>query len=169
MTTNDRRNEYRELDPAIIADFLDARSVTITTTERLATGKSNIKLTLSDGATVVARLYSSNAQSTPAREKQIASMIGNTIPIPNMLDHGDDWAVFEFAEGTTLDTQPEHSRAAAHAIAQLAKIHLDTAGWITESGDITPFNFGDFGNDYNASMLKTPKSAPGSAPNESAC
>lgn len=149
--TNDRRNEYRDFDPATIAGFLGDR--TIETSSRISTGKSNtnIKLELSDGETVVVRLYSENAQSSPKRELHIASMIGDAIPIPTILDHGDDWAVFEFVEGRLLEEQPEHSAAAAQAIARLSQINLDTVGWITESGDITPFDFGD---DYYGSMLE---------------
>jgi len=130
---------------------------TITASERITSGKSNtnIKLELGDGETVLARLYSENAQSSLAREKRIAdliaSSIGNAVPIPKMLDHGNHWAVFEFAQGQLLESQPEHSRAAAQAIAQLTQIKLDTVGWITETGDIAPFDFGD---DYYGSRLE---------------
>jgi len=83
--TNDRRNEYREFDPDLITNFLGHRK--IVNSERIASGKSNTNfaLDLSDGQRVVVRLYSENAQSSPAREKQIAEMIGDTIPIPTML------------------------------------------------------------------------------------
>ena len=73
---SDRRNEYREFDPALIASFLG--DTPIARTERISTGKSNtsIKLELSDGTTVVARLYSQNSPSSPKREKLITSMVG---------------------------------------------------------------------------------------------
>jgi aminoglycoside phosphotransferase (APT) family kinase protein len=152
---NDRRNEYRDFNREIIANFLGSR--TIAAAERISSGKSNtnIKLELSEGETVVARLYSENAQSTPAREKLIADIItkslGNAVPVPKMLDHGKDWAVFEFAQGKLLESQPEYSKAAAQAAARLTQIHFDTVGWITENGDVAPFDFGD---DYFASRLE---------------
>ena len=153
MTTDpsDRRNEYREFNPELITGFLEGR--TISQSERISTGKSNtnIKLGLSDGATVVTRLYSKNTPSNPEREMLIASMVGNLVPIPKMLANGSDWAMFEFVEGHQLDTRPEHSGAAAYAIAQLTQVKLESVGWITETGEIAAF---DFGNDYYGSMLE---------------
>ena len=148
---SDRRNQYREFDPALIASFLKDRS--IIRSERMSTGKSNtnIKLEISDNATVVACLYSQNSPSSPKREKLIASTIGDRIPIPEMLAHGSSWAVFELVKGQQLDTQPEHSGAAAHSIAQLTQIKFETTGWITETGDIAAFDFGD---DYYGSRLE---------------
>jgi aminoglycoside phosphotransferase (APT) family kinase protein len=147
----DRRNEYREFDPVLIASFLGDK--TISRTERISTGKSNtnIKLELSDGKTVVARIYSQNSPSSPKREKQIASIVGDLVPVPEMLAHGNDWAVFEFAEGHQLDSQPEHSGAAAQAIARFAQVNFETGGWITETGDTAAFDFGD---DYYGSQLE---------------
>jgi len=149
--SNDRRNEHRDFDPALIANFLGDR--TISRSERISTGKSNtnIKLELSGGVTVVARLYSEKSPNSPEREKLIASMIGDLVPIPKMLTNGNNWAVFEFVEGRQLDAQPEHSGAAGHAIALLTQIKFETGGWITETGDIAPFDFGD---DYYASQLE---------------
>jgi aminoglycoside phosphotransferase (APT) family kinase protein len=148
--SDDRRNEYRELDQGLITGFLDGR--TIVCSERISSGKSNTNfiLDLSDGQRVVVRLYSENAQSSPAREKLIAKMIGGAVPTPRMLDHGIDWAVFEFVEGSQLESLPEYSGVAAQALAQLANIQLKTVGWITETGDVRPFEFGD---DYYGSML----------------
>jgi aminoglycoside phosphotransferase (APT) family kinase protein len=147
----DRRNKYREFDPALISSFLGDR--TISRSERISTGKSNtnIKLELSDGITVVARLYSENSWSNPEREKLIANMIDNRVPIPKMLANGNDWTVLEFVEGNQLDAQPEHSGAAARAIAQLTQVTFETGGWITEKGQITAFDFGD---DYYGSQLE---------------
>lgn len=148
---SDRRNEYREFDSELIASFLGDR--TITRSERISTGKSNtnIKLELNDGITVVARLYSENSWSSPEREMLIATMMGGKVPIPEMFAHGEGWAVFEFVEGDQLDSQPEHSGAAARAIAQLTQVKFKAGGWITEKGDITAFDFGD---DYYGSQLE---------------
>jgi hypothetical protein len=147
--TDDRRNEYRKFDPSTIADFLGHR--TIESSQRISTGKSNtnIKLILSDGQSVVVRLYGENAQSSPEREKVIIGIIGDVVPIPKMLSNGDDWAVFDFVEGRLLEAHPEHSQAAAQVIAALSKIRFDKNGWITEMGEVVPFGFGD---DY--SLLK---------------
>lgn len=113
--------------------------------QRFSSGKANtnIKLLLDDGHVAVVRLYSENSQSNPAREKYLAGMIGGSVPVPAMLASGLDWAVFEFVEGELLASQPEHSGVAARAIARLSQIRLDTMGWITESGDIQPLDFGD--------------------------
>jgi len=150
-TPQDRRNEYREFDPTVIGEFIGSRE--IAASERISTGKSNtnFRLDLNDGQRVVVRLYSENAVSSPAREKYLSGLIGDLVPVPEMLAHSDDWAVFEFIEGDLLAHQPEHAAEAAGVIARLSQIRFDSVGWITESGDIAPFDFGD---DYFGLMLE---------------
>ncbi len=141
--TNNRRNEYRDLDPSIVSGYLDGRS--ITTIERFSTGKANtnFKLILSDGQAVVVRLFSESNQSSPARELKIAELVGDSVPNPKMFDHGKDWAVYEFMEGEPLIGHQEYAHVAAAAIAQLSRIRLPKTGWITETGSVQPFEFGD--------------------------
>lgn len=148
--STDRRNAHRDFDPTIIHGFLNGRS--IENSEQISTGKSNtnISLELSDGERVIVRLYSQSSQSGPAREKAIAELVGDSVPIPKILDHGEDWAVFEFVEGELLQAHPELSGAVARVIPALMKIEFDAVGWITTTGEVTPFDFGD---GYFATML----------------
>ena len=150
---DDRRNPYREFEHTLIESFLNGRAVA--STNRISTGKSNtnFKLLLSDGQTVALRLYSEHGSSSPQRDVRIAKIIAGRIPIPAILDHGNDWAVFEFVQGTTLDTAPEHVGAAAEVLARLSEIRFDSSGWIQPDGTITAFDFGDR---YVESMLEHP-------------
>lgn len=163
MTVEDRRNPYREFDSTLIDSFLNGRE--LNTVERMSTGKSNtnFKLSLDDGQTVVLRLYSEQGVSSPQREARIANIIGDRVPVPAILDAGDNWALFQFAPGKTLDTAPEHAGAAAEVLAHLSEHKFDTGGWIQPDGTITPFDFGDggdgddSGDQYVMSMLEKPE------------
>jgi aminoglycoside phosphotransferase (APT) family kinase protein len=152
----DRRNPYRNLDSVSITSFLNGR--TVATAERISTGKSNTnyKLELSDGQIVVLRLYSENGSGSPQRDARIAKIIDGRVPIPAILDYGKDWAVFEFAPGSTLDSKPENTAAAAEVLAHLSEIKFDVGGWIEPDGLVTPFDFDGFGDDYVGSMLVNP-------------
>lgn len=151
---DDRRSPYRKLDLELISSFLNGRVVS--SSERIKTGKANTnyKLVLSDGQTVVFRLYSPNGINSPAREARIARLIAGRVPIPAILDYGDDWAMFEFVPGVTLESATECIGAAAEALTHLFAIKFDTGGWIQPDGSVTPFDFGD---DYVGSILEKPE------------
>lgn len=147
---SNRRYEFRGFDESLLDGFLG--DLSIIGYERISTGKANtnFRLELIDGRVVIFRIFSEKSPSSPAREKHLVSMLGDSVPVPKMLDHGFDWAVYEFVEGDLLASCPEHSQAAARVVARMAEVKLDTVGWITESGEIQTF---DFGGDYFGMML----------------
>jgi len=135
----DRRHAHQPFDRALISDFLRGRD--ILSVELLPAGKSNsnYKLILSDGEVCVLRLYNyGNAE----RETYVLNLVRELVPVPIEIDRGATWSVFSFLEGELLEQVPEHSGAAAEALAQIASVEFKSAGIINADGTISPFSFG---------------------------
>lgn len=147
--TTDRRNPHRPFDRSLIQGFLRGRDVT--STQLLPSGKINTsyKLVLSDGQTCVVRLYS---RGDAGREVAIMDMVRDLVPVPVEIDRGEGWSVFSFLEGRLLQHVPEHSAAAARALARISSLEFDSPGWIDQDGTVSPFSFGG-GDDFTAEML----------------
>ena len=141
--TPDRRHAYREFEPALIEPFLAGRGISCV--ELIPSGKSNtnFKLVLNDGMKVVLRLFSDVGMNSPQRESRIAELVGGRVPVPAILDLGEDWILSEFAPGETLETSPESEGAAAEVLARLSEVSFHTGGWIQADGVVAPFDFGD--------------------------
>ena len=108
--------------------------------ELLGNGKSNTsyKLVVDDGAAYVLRLYS---QGNPAREARVMDMVRDFVPVPAELDRGDTWSLTTFLDGDILERRPEHSDKAAEALARIASVAMESAGWINPDGTVSPFPF----------------------------
>jgi aminoglycoside phosphotransferase (APT) family kinase protein len=134
----DRRHPHQPFDRALISSFLRGRE--ILSAALLPAGKSNTnyKLILSDGATCVLRLYS---HGSAEREAYVMNLVKELAPVPVALARGENWAVFSFLEGKLLENVPEHSGAAAEALAKIASVAFKSSGWIDAGGAISPFPF----------------------------
>ena len=150
--SRDRRSPHKPFESHLIEDFLDGRD--ILSIQLLRDGKSNTnyKLILGDGQTCVLRLYSNGR---PEREAYIMDLVRHIVPVPAEIARGDSWTVFSYMEGDLLRNVPEHSAAAAEALARIHSIGFDSVGWIAADGTVSPFCFGG-GNDFVATMLKHP-------------
>ncbi len=157
--TEDRRHPRRPFDPSLVRNFLRGR--TLVSVELFPSGKSstNYKLVLSDGFTCVLRL---SARGTIARENYIMGLVrtraGHRAPVPDVLDQGEDWAVYSFIAGEHLADAPQHTRAAAEALAAVSSIQFQSAGWVQADGSVTPFHFDGDGGDkgFVPAMLERP-------------
>ena len=108
---------------------------------RFPDGKSNsnYKLTGSTGETYVLRLY--NQKADAARNTPVTNLVTHLIPLPHTLHRGDGWSVFTYLEGEPLADVPEHTRAAAEALAKLSTITSPSQGFINADGSVSPFSF----------------------------
>ncbi len=147
--TTDRRNPHRPLDRSLIQGFLRSRNVA--SAQLLQSGKinTNYKLVLSDGQICVVRLYS---HGDAAREAAIMDLVRDLVPVPQEIDRGEGWSVFSFLEGELLQGVPEHSAAAARALAKISSVGFESPGWINQDGTVSPFSFGS-GGGFTAQML----------------
>jgi aminoglycoside phosphotransferase (APT) family kinase protein len=150
--TEDRRHPHRPFDADLIRHFLNGR--TLVAAQMFPAGKSNTnyKLTLSDGTTCVLRLC---AQGGAACENYVLSLVRGVVPVPEVLDQGEDWSLYTFLPGEPLDAMPAHVRAAAQTLAALSSIAFPSAGWIQADGALAPFNFGA-GKGFVESLLERP-------------
>lgn len=150
--TEDRRNPRRPFDPVLIQRYLCGR--TLAAVQMFPAGKSNTnyKLTLSDGTACVLRLC---ANGSAARENDVLGLVRGIVPVPEVLDQGEDWTLYSFIPGEHLTGTPAHIRAAAQTLAALSSITFPSAGWIQVDGSITPFDFGN-GKGFVESLLERP-------------
>ena len=137
--TADRRNPHQPFDRSLIESFLQGRELSLV--ELLAAGKSNTnyKLILGDGQRFVLRLYS---HGDAQREVYVMGLARDVVPVPQVLQRGEAWSVFSFMEGESLERLPQHSGAAAEALARISSIVFQEPGWIDSDGSVSPFPFG---------------------------
>jgi len=135
----DRRNPHQPFDRSLIESFLQGRE--LSSVELLAAGKSNTnyKLILGDGQRFVLRLYS---HGDAQREVYVMGLARDLVPVPQELHRGEAWSVFSFMEGESLERLPQHSGAAAEALARISSIVFQEPGWIDSNGSVSPFPFG---------------------------
>ena len=135
----DRRNPHKPFDRSLIESFLQGRE--LSSVELLAAGKSNTnyKLILGDGQRFVLRLYS---HGDAQREVYVMGLARDVVPVPQVLQRGEAWSVFSFMEGESLERLPQHSGAAAEALARISSIVFQEPGWIDSNGSVSPFPFG---------------------------
>jgi aminoglycoside phosphotransferase (APT) family kinase protein len=135
----DRRHPHQPFDRTLIDDFLRGRN--ILSVDLLPAGKSNsnYKLVLSDGEVCVLRLYS---HGDAERETYVMNLVRKLVPVPAEMARGETWSVFSFLEGEHLEQVPEHSGAAAEALARISALEFKSAGIIYADGTISPFPFG---------------------------
>ncbi len=135
----DRRNPHQPFDRSLIESFLQGRE--LSSVELLAAGKSNTnyKLILGDGQRFVLRLYS---HGDAQREVYVMGLARDLVPVPQELQRGEAWSVFSFMEGESLERLPQHSGAAAEALARISSIVFQEPGWIESDGSVSPFPFG---------------------------
>ena len=135
----DRRNPHQSFDRALIESFLQGRE--LSSVELLAAGKSNTnyKLILGDGQRFVLRLYS---HGDAQREVYVMGLAHDMVPVPQEIHQGANWSVFSYIDGALLETAPQHSGAAAEALARISSIVFQEPGWINSDGSVSPFPFG---------------------------
>lgn len=135
----DRRNPHQPFDRSLIESFLQGRE--LSSVELLAAGKSNTnyKLILGDGQRFVLRLYS---HGDAQREVYVMGLARDLVPVAQELHRGEAWSVFSFMEGESLERLPQHSGAAAEALARISSIVFQEPGWIDSDGSVSPFPFG---------------------------
>ena len=135
----DRRNPHQPFARSLIESFLQGRE--LSSVELLAAGKSNTnyKLILGDSQRFVLRLYS---HGDAQREVYVMGLARDLVPVPQELHRGEAWSVFSFMEGESLERLPQHSGAAAEALAKISSIVFQEPGWIDSDGSVSPFPFG---------------------------
>jgi aminoglycoside phosphotransferase (APT) family kinase protein len=150
---SDRRHPHQPLDRTLLGGFLRGRE--ILSAALLPAGKSNTnyKLILSGGETGVLRLYS---HGSAEREAYVMNRVKDLVPVPVELARGENWSVFSFLEGELLENVPEHSGAAAEALAKIASVVFESRGWINAGGAISPFSF-DGAKGFITEMLEDAK------------
>jgi aminoglycoside phosphotransferase (APT) family kinase protein len=127
------------LDRSLIQEFLQGRE--LLSAQLLQTGRSNTnyKLLLNDGLRCVLRLYSNGDAQ---REVYVMGLASDQVPVPQELHRGEDWSVFSFLDGESLESVPQHSKAAAEALVKISSVEFQTPGWINADGSVSPFPFG---------------------------
>jgi len=135
----DRRHPHQPFDRPLIQEFLQGRE--LLSAELLQTGRSNTnyKLVIDDGLRCVLRLYS---HGDAQREVYVMGLARDLVPVPEELHRGENWSVFSFLEGELLESVPQHSRAAAEALARISSISFQNPGWINADESLSPFSFG---------------------------
>jgi hypothetical protein len=148
--TDDRRHAPRPFDASLIQSFLQGRS--LASVKLFSTGRSNAnyRLVSSDGVVCVLRLL---PHRTAVRERTLMALAREFVPVPEVLDGGEDWLILSFIEGGLLAESPQCTTAAAEALARISSIRFDSAGWIEGDGSLSPFDFGPEG-DFVACVLK---------------
>jgi aminoglycoside phosphotransferase (APT) family kinase protein len=139
VSSIDRRHPHQPFDRSLINGFLRSRD--ILSVELLPAGKSNTnyKLILNDGEACVLRLYS---RGSAERETYIMNLVRELVPVPGEIARGEKWSVFSFLDGELLANVPEHSGAAAEALAKISSVVFKSPGLINSDGMIAPFSFG---------------------------
>jgi len=147
--SEDRRNPYQPFDASLIRDFLQGRE--LLSVVRFSIGKSNTsyKLTMSGGETCVLRIYS---HGDGDREAHVMDLVRSFVPVPVQLARADTWSVFSFLEGELLQDVPQHSGAAAEALARISSVAFTSGGWINVDGSVSPFSFEAHGG-FDGEML----------------
>ena len=138
----DRRHPHIPFDPTRIAAFLRGRGIVSAGLMPAGKTNTNYKLVLDDGTAYVLRLYS---RGSAEREVHVMGLVRHLVPVPRELGRGEGWSVFEFLEGDLLASAPQHSAAAAAALARIGSITFASRGWVNADGSISPFDFGDGG------------------------
>jgi Ser/Thr protein kinase RdoA (MazF antagonist) len=124
--STDRRHPVIPFDASLIQDYLLGRGVSSVALFPSGKSNSNYKLTLSTGEICVLRLYNQNEDA--AQGTTITNLVTDLLPVPHALHHGDGWSVFTYLEGELLATVPEHTEAAAEALAKLSTITFPSPG-----------------------------------------
>ncbi len=137
--STDRRHPVIPFDASLIQDYLLGRDVSTVALFPSGKSNSNYKLTLSTGEICVLRLYNQNEDA--AQGTTITNLVTDLLPVPHALHHGDGWSVFTYLEGELLATVPEHTEAAAEALAKLSTITFPSPGFINADGTVSPFPF----------------------------
>ena len=135
----DRRHPHQPFDRSLIESFLQGRE--LSSVELLATGKSNTnyKPILGDGQRFVLRLYRHGGAQ---REVYVMGLAHDVVRVPQELYRGESWSVFSFMDGELSERFPQHSGAAAEALAKISSIVFQEPGWIESDGSVSAFPFG---------------------------
>jgi aminoglycoside phosphotransferase (APT) family kinase protein len=148
--SHNRRNPRQPFDRSLIRGFLRGRD--ILSVELLPAGRSNTnyKLSLGDGEAYVLRLYS---RGSPERETYVMDLVRDLVPVPLEVDRGEGWSMFTFLDGELLESDPEHSGAAAEALARISSVAFEAPGWVNPDGSLSAFSFGGV-NGFITEMLE---------------
>ena len=147
--STDRRASYKPFDRSLIRRFLGAKEVVSVELLLAGKGNTNYKLVLSDGGAYVLRLY--RAENS-RREAYAMDLVRDLVPVPVEVDRGDTWSLFTFLEGEHLEDVPEHTGAAAEALARISSVVFESPGLIEADGSISPFPWGGVKGFINESL-----------------
>ena len=147
--STDRRAPHKPFDRSLIRRFLGAREVVSVELLPAGKGNTNYKLVLSDGGAYVLRLY--RAENS-RREAYAMDLVRDLVPVPVEVDWGDAWSLFSFLEGEHLEDVPEHTGAAAEALARISSVVFESPGLIEADGSISPFPWGGVKGFINESL-----------------
>ncbi|MEM1445612.1 MAG: phosphotransferase [Planctomycetota bacterium] len=151
--TPDRRHPRLSFDADVFAAFLGGRTIERCAPMPGGASNTNHRLTLSDGQTVVARQYTRGDPTTDANAIRLAK---TAVPIPELLWHGDNAAVFAFVEGEHLRDEPDQLRDAGRTLAALTTVRFSLSGAIQPDGSAQPFAWGS-PEDWLAGVLRDPQ------------
>jgi aminoglycoside phosphotransferase (APT) family kinase protein len=112
---------------------------------------SSYRVELDTGAVVVVRFYSRGA---PAHDAQIFGLVQGVVPVPVILDAGEDWAVMTMLPGQPLGDEHEAQRDAGRALARIASVRLQRPGRIMPDGSIQAWPFGETGGFVRTFLAK---------------
>ena len=79
-------------------------------------------------------------------------LVRDLVPVPVEVDRGDTWSLFTFLEGEHLEDVPEHTGAAAEALARISSVVFESPGSIEADGSISPFPWGGVKGFINESL-----------------
>ena len=135
----DRRAPHKPFDRSLIRVFLGAREIVSVKLLQAGKGNTNYKLVLSDGVAYVLRLYRAG---NSRREAYAMDLVRDLVPVPVEVDYGETWSLFSFLEGEHLGRVPEHTGAAAEALARISSVVFESPGFVNADGSISPFPWG---------------------------
>ncbi len=136
-----RRIPHRPFDAELARVLFGGRPVR--SHELLTDGacNTNFKVTLEDGSYYVLRMY---ARGSPDVERTAMELVSDTVPVPEILESGPDWAVMRFLPGVALHRSPEATEDAARVLASISRVTLPGPGKLKPDGTIAPYRFGGF-------------------------
>lgn len=98
-------------------------------------------LEMDSGEHLVYRLYS---RGCPQKEFQAMSFVEKQLPVPQILEMGDQWAIMKFIPGNPLAPGSSALQDVGRCLGILSSTKFDKMGELEEDGSISPLPFDGF-------------------------
>ncbi len=135
---NERRFPHAPLETERIRPFLGNREILSCALLSGGACNSNYRIRLSTGEDYVVRLY---RRGSPLLEQRAMALVKKLLPVPEVLQAGEGWAVMRFLPGVQLREAPEAAASAARALAVVGTVGFPSAGELLPDGSVRPWPF----------------------------